>query len=338
MFRESSGAAGLSGRDLPVGETLAAYASLDARARLYQESGAFPGERLDRLRAAAYLDILNGISAADRIACGHLSSDPAPDTVPPTPPTTTVPASHGGPVRRRALDGPGRAGRTARDECDGRCAPRRQRLLDEEPDDDEPDDEPNDGPGDGTCGDGSPTRRPDGGGPAAASQPAATLRRTSARSPPAIAVPGARGPPPTLTDLVLPLATLLGLAERPGEGHGLGALDPALCRALAATAALSRYTTLCVTVTNADGIAIGHGCVKPGRLARPARRTAPAPDRAPGPDQSHRHRRPTGRTTCTAADRASRTYGTSTASRTRTTSWISADRLGARPPWRRLAR
>jgi hypothetical protein len=68
---------------------------------------------------------------------------------------------------------------------------------------------------------------------------------------------------------VLPLVTLLGLAERPGEGHCLGTLDPALCRALAATAALSRYTTVCVTVTNADGIAIGHGCVKPGRLAGP---------------------------------------------------------------------
>ena len=68
---------------------------------------------------------------------------------------------------------------------------------------------------------------------------------------------------------MLPLATLLGLAERPGEGHGLGTLDPALCRALAATAARSPHTTVCVTVTDPDGIAIGHGCVKPGRLARP---------------------------------------------------------------------
>src|SRR5580693_647709 len=37
MFREGSGAAGLSGRDLPVEETLAAYAHLDARARLYKD-------------------------------------------------------------------------------------------------------------------------------------------------------------------------------------------------------------------------------------------------------------------------------------------------------------
>ena len=80
------------------------------------------------------------------------------------------------------------------------------------------------------------------------------------------------GPPPTLTDLILPLATLLGHAERPGEGHGLGTIDPALSRALAATATLSPHTTICVTVTDANGIAIGHGCAKvgpPGGLARP---------------------------------------------------------------------
>ncbi|HEY5398859.1 MAG TPA: hypothetical protein VIL16_26115, partial [Trebonia sp.] len=76
-------------------------------------------------------------------------------------------------------------------------------------------------------------------------------------------------PTPTLTDLVLPLVTLLGLAERPGEGHGLGPFDPGLCRRLAAIAVLSLHTTLCVTVTDDDGIAIGHGCVKTGRLARP---------------------------------------------------------------------
>ena len=82
VFREQAGTAGLSGRDLPVDETLAAYANLDARAKQYKDCGAFPGERLDRLRAAAYLDILNGISADDRIACGHLGSDAAPAAEP----------------------------------------------------------------------------------------------------------------------------------------------------------------------------------------------------------------------------------------------------------------
>ena len=80
MFREQSGTAALSGRDLPTDQTLAAYASLDARARRYRDSGAFPGERIDRLRATAFLDLLNGISAEARIACGRLSpDDPSPD-------------------------------------------------------------------------------------------------------------------------------------------------------------------------------------------------------------------------------------------------------------------
>jgi hypothetical protein len=67
-------------------------------------------------------------------------------------------------------------------------------------------------------------------------------------------------------DLTLPLVTLLNLAERPGEGHGLGPLDPELCRDLALAATASPWTRLCVTVTDSDGIAVGHGCA---RLFRP---------------------------------------------------------------------
>jgi hypothetical protein len=91
---------------------------------------------------------------------------------------------------------------------------------------------------------------------------------------------------PRLADLVVPLATLLGLAERPGEGHGLGPLDPALCRELAAAAAASPHSLLCVTVTGPEGIAIGHGCARPhrrkgggvtkaGRMAEAASRNSP---------------------------------------------------------------
>ncbi len=74
------------------------------------------------------------------------------------------------------------------------------------------------------------------------------------------------------TDLVIPLITLLGLGNRPGEGHRLGPLDPALCRDLAATAAYSPATRICVTVTDPDGFAIGHGCARtPRRAGRQAR-------------------------------------------------------------------
>jgi hypothetical protein len=191
LFREQSGAAGLSGRDLPTGQALAADANVSTRAMEYKASGAFPGVRLGRLRAAAYLDLINGITADDRIASGVLpGDDPAPDDPAEDGPTAGSPGPD---------DGPGGAGPAA--------------------------------PG--------PTR----GNPGAAR--------------------------PRLPDLILPLATLLGLAERPGEGYGFGPLDPGLCRALAEAAAASPHSAWCVTIVDEHGIAIGHGCAKPPRT-RPA--------------------------------------------------------------------
>ena len=73
--------------------------------------------------------------------------------------------------------------------------------------------------------------------------------------------------------LTIPLATLLGLAERPGEAQSLGALDPDLARQLAAAAARNSRSTWCVTVTNDQGHAIGHGCARPARR-KPGRGTA----------------------------------------------------------------
>jgi hypothetical protein len=87
---------------------------------------------------------------------------------------------------------------------------------------------------------------------------------------------------PRLTDLVIPLATLVGEAERPGESHGFGVLDPALCRRLAALAIRSPYTTFCVTVTDPDGRAIGHGCIG-GHGRSPTGRWGPVPPGKPPP-------------------------------------------------------
>jgi len=166
LFREDSGAVGLSGRDLPTDQALAAHAHVCARAQQYKDSGAFPRDTgMDQLRSAAYLDLLNGTAAEVRIASGQLATNDPNDV---------------------------------------------------EPGDDRPDQER----------------------------------------------------PPRPLNLVLPLATLLGSAERPGESHGLGPLDPALCRQLAISAIYSPWTRLCVTVTDAEGIAIGHGCAKPARSAK----------------------------------------------------------------------
>lgn len=227
MFREESGAAGLSGRDLPTDQTLAAHAKVCARAQEYKDSGVFPGTRMDQFRAAAYLDLLNGISAADRIASGEIVTGNDADTAD---------------ASARGCDADGCDCSCA--ECDGGCLP----PEDDDHRDDGPgaDDEgPDDGPGDGPGSDRSPGSA---GGAARDDEH-----------------PGGPGVPPRLTDLVIPLATLLGLSERPGEGHGLGVLDPGLCRDLATRAAASPDSTLCVTVADPDGIAIGHGCARPKR-------------------------------------------------------------------------
>jgi hypothetical protein len=68
VFREESGAMGLSGRDLPAAQALSGHANVVARAGRYQASGAFPGQTGSSLEALAYTDLLNGISMQERIA------------------------------------------------------------------------------------------------------------------------------------------------------------------------------------------------------------------------------------------------------------------------------
>jgi hypothetical protein len=63
--------------------------------------------------------------------------------------------------------------------------------------------------------------------------------------------------------LTVPLATVTALADRPGELGGIGPVDPWLARNLARSAARNPTTTWCVTVTDQDGHAVGHGCARP---------------------------------------------------------------------------
>ncbi len=81
-------------------------------------------------------------------------------------------------------------------------------------------------------------------------------------------------------NLTIPLATLLDLADRPGEIPGIGPIDPWLARDLAAAASQNPKTTWCVTVTDQHGHAIGHGCARPGprgRTREPGRQQGPGP-------------------------------------------------------------
>ena len=63
--------------------------------------------------------------------------------------------------------------------------------------------------------------------------------------------------------LTVPLTTAAGLADRPGEIPGIGPIDAWLARDLAAAAAANPKTTWCVTVTDGQGHAVGHGCARP---------------------------------------------------------------------------
>src|SRR3984885_13819301 len=79
VFREESGAVGLSGRDLPAAQALAGHASVTARAKEYEASGAFPGQATSGLQALAFLHLLNGVSAGDAIAFARAAAAEPPD-------------------------------------------------------------------------------------------------------------------------------------------------------------------------------------------------------------------------------------------------------------------
>jgi len=69
--------------------------------------------------------------------------------------------------------------------------------------------------------------------------------------------------------LTVPEATVTGRAGRPGELGGIGPVDPDLARDLAAAAARNPRSTWCVTVTDRDGHAVGHGCARPVKRRKP---------------------------------------------------------------------
>lgn len=84
-------------------------------------------------------------------------------------------------------------------------------------------------------------------------------------------------------NLTVPLATLLGLAERPGEMGGFGPIDPELARTLATTAASHPATIWCLTVTDAHGHPTAHGCARPvRRVGRPQPGSRAGPGQGPG--------------------------------------------------------
>jgi hypothetical protein len=233
VFREESGAVGLSGRDLPAAQALAGHASVLARAQEYEASGAFGGQAASGLQALAYLHLLNGVSAADAIAFARAAGAQPPGGGPPD--------AKGNSESRGDGHGP-----DGGDEDPGGPGP--NGGGDNHGENQEPD-------GDG-LGPGGPG--PDGGGddaPGGAGHGGGDG-------------PGGAGDRTVLPEVTVPLVTLQGRAARAGENRLLGPLDPALARDLAAAAARSPSSRWEVTIVDDQGYATGHGIARPGRGSR----------------------------------------------------------------------
>ncbi len=244
-WREDSGNAALVGRELPPDEVLAADQRISWWAKELRKAG-LEGD-MDVLRARAYLDLLLGkdsrpaappaqpAAGMDRSDSSDSDSDSDSSDSDSSDSSDSEPAdssdSEPGSDNDSENREPGNGG--ADSESDERG---------ENGENDRPDDPRGDGP-----------EGPGGGPPAP--------------DPGGVVIPPTAGVLPAgfagRINLTIPLATLLGLAERPGELSGLGPVDPALARDLAKAAAANPKTTWCLTVTDQHGHATGHGCAKP---------------------------------------------------------------------------
>jgi hypothetical protein len=237
VFREESGAVGLSGRDLPAAQALAGHASVVGRAKEYEASGAFPGQTTSSLQALAYLHLLNGVTAGDAIAFARAAGAEPPNGGPDdSGPDDSGPEGgepEGGGHDEDAGDGGSRSeagsGSHGDDEDPGHG---------EDPGDGE---DPGGGSGPGNGGDG-----PGGGGGGL----------------------GSGGDQRALPEVTVPLVTLQGHATRAGESRLLGPLDPAMARDLAVAAARSPCSRWEVTIVDEQGYAAGHGIARPRRGSR----------------------------------------------------------------------
>jgi len=309
FWRANGGACALAAYGLPTDAALAANDAIEDRAQRYKRLKVRPDARLDQLRVLAFLDILNGITLETRLAQSRADAAAEQDR--------TAAARQDGPPERDPGCAPD--GGTPAGTADSGAAGDDRGAYDWDSyfgDYGEPDDEV---PGDSVADPGeSAASGPDGPDNGASGGPGGGNRDRSGMDlvgTPGPGVPdddwftshfgdsgepivrsygsgadaasdgsGAAAAPPlpglaARSNLTLPLATLLGLAERPGAGHALGPLDPALVRDLAATAANSPASEWCLTITDGEGVAVAHGCARPART----KKTSPPPASRDGP-------------------------------------------------------
>jgi hypothetical protein len=273
LWRDDAGTAALCGYNLPPDEALAADQAISARARELKAAGL--AGTMDQLRVRAYLDFLLGQDTLAQLATPTQPAAPD-DATGSDRPDRGRDETHEPGASPDDTQQPGRSRNDA-----GPPGPSRdERRAGASPD----------GPDRaGCCRDKAdrpgPCRHGEGRSECADD---ATAGSTGSRG---TRIGNPRGFAGQI-NLTIPLATLLGLAERPGEAAGFGALDPALARTMAAAAATNPSTRWCMTVTDGQGHPVGHGCARRGRGAQanstgpPANdpdRSAPAFTRGPGP-------------------------------------------------------
>ncbi|HEX6519571.1 MAG TPA: DUF222 domain-containing protein [Streptosporangiaceae bacterium] len=279
FWREHAGTAALAGYGLPTDEALMAHQNIQARALAYKRYGI--KEPLDLLRVMAMLDLLNGTDARTRYP--EVADDDG------------GPRGGGGRGPRDGQetgDEPGSGGGASQSGEDESQSDREDPGTDRNAPVPDGDGSSGDGPsGDGNDDDGGywPSNGgPGNGGPGNGGPGSGGPGNGGAG-------PGGGGLAANL-ELTVPLATLLGLAERPGQAHGLGVMDPGLARRLAAQATQNPRRTVEVIVTDEQGRAIGYGKAaqcrkpqdrkpqdrKPRQRRRPERDAPPPAPRMPG--------------------------------------------------------
>ena len=268
LWREDAGTAAICGFGLPPDEALAADQMISARARELKAAGV--AGSIDQLRVRAYLDFLLGQD---------------------TRPTPGQP----GPAGRGQGE---QAPATGKDDLTGDRGQRRQAgrssardpASGSGPGDEHGPANAQDGASDhGPASEHGPANAQDGAsdhGPASEHGPANAQDGASEHGPASEHSPASEGcpaghatGPAARINLTIPLATLLGLADHPGDAVGFGPIDAALARTMATAAAGNPATTWCVTVTDQHGHPAAHGCARPGR--RTGRKGQPSPAAGP---------------------------------------------------------
>lgn len=268
-WREYDGTGALAGRSLPPDDTAAADQALTARAVELRAAG-LDGP-LDYLRAVALIDRITGRDS--RLAPGETGADVGGDED--WDDREDWPA-----MDAWLLDQPGQTGNGDSPGADDgdpdteESGPGVQGGDAPDAGDDDADGAGDDGAGDdggGGGGDGTgPPQRP--GGPPRPGGKRKQHRRRGKRIAARI-------------NLTIPVKTMLELGDVPGDAGPFGPLDPAAARDMARAAAAHPGTRWCLTVTDAKGRAVAHGCAR-GPKPWAGQQPRAGPDARDGPPGS----------------------------------------------------